>query len=277
MVLEANRFRRVTGAVSAKSARWSLPLAATGGPSVGLIWKNTLWVMRSGQLGGLIALPLASLIAAVVFAGRSHAAAIIVAAVSGAVASVMLVFGPATMRNDLRGELRRLPMIKVLPLSGQQIIRAEVASSAIPIMVVQYLLVFAGLVALSVISPPVVPRAITLAILVSTPLPLLGVNLANFTIHNAFALLFPGWVRLGESGGGVEAMGQAMLTSIVTLVLLGLLLVGPALGVAAVYFVLRSAVVSMIVVGGTLAGAALCLEAYLLAEVLGGTLERLEP
>lgn len=274
--LEAMRFRRDTGAVSAKSVRWSLPLAATGGPSVALIWKNTLWVMRSGHLGGLMALPLAAWLAAVVYAGRSHEAAMILAVICGAVAAVMLVFGPATMRNDLRGELRRLPMIKVLPLSGQQIILAEVASSAIPIMLVQYLLVLAGLVALSVASPPVVSRAMALAIVVSIPLTLLGVNIANFMIHNAFALLLPGWVRLGESGGGIEAMGQAMLTSIVTLVMLALLLIGPAIGVAGVYFALRSAVVPMIVVGGTLAGAALCLEAYLLAELLGGTLERLE-
>lgn len=277
--IEAMRARRLTGArISTKSAQRTLTLRPMGAPAFALVWKNWLWLMRSGQLRTLIGLPVLAILAAIVFAGRSAHAAVVIAGLCAATGGALIFFGPMTMRNDLRGELRRLPMIKSLPLSGQQIIFAEVASSASPTALMQYLLVIASLIAVSRIDETPVTLAVALAIAVASPLLLLGVNLANFTVHNAFALVLPGWVRLGESSpGGIEAMGQAMLSSIVTLFLLVLLLLGPGLGAAAAYFVLRQHVVAMVLVAGTVSGAALCLESYLLAEVLGGTLERTEP
>ena len=276
--LDDMRARRLTGAVSVKSARRTIALRPIGAPAMALVWKNTLWLVRTGQLRPLVGLPVVLMIAAFALSTRTPQLALTIAGLCGIFCLVMLFFGPMTMRNDLRGELRRLSMIKTLPLTGQQIIFAEVASSASPSAAVQYLLVIVGLVSmlLSHESPWSLP--VRLAIVVAAPLLLIGLNLANFTIHNAFALLFPGWVRLGESSpGGIEVMGQAMLTSIVTLLMLALLLIGPGLGVTAVYFVLRHQVAAMVLVAGTIAGAALCLEAYLLAEMLGGTLERTEP
>ena len=114
--------------------------------------------------------------------------------------------------------------------------------------------------------------------LIAAPLFLLGINFANFTIHNGFALLFPGWVRLGEQGGaGVEAMGQMMLTSIITLFMLAVLLIVPALAAGAVYFALQLPLAASIVAMGIVAGIALVIEGYLLAAALGGSLDRLEP
>jgi hypothetical protein len=122
------------------------------------------------------------------------------------------------------------------------------------------------------------PVDVRLGVLIAAPLFLLGINFANFTIHNGLALLFPGWVRLGEQGGaGVEAMGQMMLTSIVTLFMLAVLLIAPALMAGVVYFTLHLPLAASIVAMGIVAGIALVIEGYLLAAALGGSLDRLEP
>ncbi|MEP6619863.1 MAG: putative ABC exporter domain-containing protein [bacterium] len=277
--IEAMRARRLDGGnVNTKAARRTLPLASTGAPAVALVWKNTLWLMRSGQLRTLLGLPIIAILAALAFSGRSSHVEMIIATLCGIVGVMLLLFGPATMRNDMRGDLRRLPMIKTLPLSGQQIILAEVASSAVPTAALQFLLVIAGVIAVSFADEVSVPLPVRFAIIAASPAVLIGLNLANFSIHNAFALLLPGWIRLGEtSPGGVEAMGQAMLSSIITMLVLALLLLGPALGVTAVYFLLRQHTVLLVLVGSAVSGAALFFEAYLMTEALGGTLERTEP
>ena len=63
-------------------------------------------------------------------------------------------------------------------------------------------------------------------------------NAASLAIQNAVALLFPSWVRLGAGSrpGGVEAMGQNVLSTALAMIVLTLLLLVPvALGGAAVY------------------------------------------
>ena len=273
------RTRGATGGiVNPKSARRTIRLAPSGAPEIALIWKNYLWLMRSGQIRGLLGLPAIALVCSLAFAGRSAAAEILVVVMCSVVAVMILVFGPMTMRNDLRGELRHLPMLKTMPLKGREIMLAEVVSSASPTAVMQLLLVVVGLLALSFIPKDTIPIDIRIGLLIAAPVLLLGLNFANFTVHNGMALLFPAWVRLGESGGaGVEAMGQMMLTSIVTLGLLAILLILPAMAGGAVYFVMQWPPLFAVAGAGIVAGVALGLEGYLLIGALGGALDRLEP
>jgi hypothetical protein len=182
------------------------------------------------------------------------------------------------MRNDLRGELSRLPMLKTLPLRGRDIIFAEVASSATPTALMQLMLVAAGLLAMSFITKETLDAQVRIGALIAAPVFLVGLNFANFTIHNGLALLFPGWVRVGEPGSaGVEAMGQMMLTSIITLLLLAILLIVPGLTAAIVYLALHWPPLAAIAASGIVAGVMLTIEGYLLAGALGGSLDRLEP
>ena len=91
-------------------------------------------------------------------------------------------------------------------------------------------------------------------------------------------LLFPGWVRLGETGvNGIEVMGQTMLTLIVTNLMLLVLCLGPATGAAAVWFVARGYMPAAIVGAMVVAGVVLAFEAFLVIGALGGSLDRLEP
>ncbi len=277
--IESLRTRGVSAhTFSSKNARRTVPLNPTGPPAVAIFWKNVLWLVRTGQVRGLIGLPLVALVSTLAFAGRSEKAEVTIMVMCLTVSVMILVFGPMTMRNDLRGELRRLPMIKTLPLRGRDIIFAEVASSATPTAVMQLLLVAVGLLAMSYVEQRPLTSALRLGVLLAAPLFLLGLNFANFTIHNGLALLFPGWVRLGEhSAGGVEAMGQMMLTSLITLFMLALLLVVPALAAGVVYFTLHLPLAASIVAMGVVSGIALTAEGYVLAAALGGSLDRLEP
>jgi ABC-2 type transport system permease protein len=277
--IESLRTRGVSGrAINARSTRRTIALKPTGHPAVAIFWKNLLWLVRTGQVRGLVGLPLIALASVLAFAGRSDKAEVVIMVMCLTVSAMIVVFGPMTMRNDLRGELRRLPMIKTLPLRGRDIIFAEVASSATPTAVMQLLLVAVGLLAMSFVARRPLPVDVRLGVLIAAPLFLLGLNFANFTIHNGLALLFPGWVRLGEQGGaGVEAMGQMMLTSVITLLMLAVLLLVPALAAGVVYVALHLPLAASIVAMGTVAGIALVIEGYLLAGALGGSLDRLEP
>lgn len=266
------------GTVNPKSARRTIELAPAGAPEIALIWKNYLWLMRTGQLRGLLGLPALALLCCLSFAGRSATAEILVVVMCSVTAVVSLIFGPMTVRNDLRADLRRLPMLKTMPLTGREIMLAEVSSSAIPTAVMQLLLVAVGLLALSFVSEATIPLDIRIGMFIASPVLLVGLSIANFTIHNGMALLFPAWVRLGTSGGaGVEAMGQMMLTSIVTVLLLAILLILPTIAGAAVYFVMQWPPLFAVAGAGIAAGIACGIEGYLLIGALGGALDRLEP
>ena len=266
------------GVVNPKSSRRTIRLSPVGAPEVALVWKNILWLIRTGQARAIVGLPAIAAVCALAFAGRSTTAEVLVVVLCGVVVLVTIVYGPMTMRNDLRSELRRLPMLKTLPLAGREIIAAEVASSALPTALMQFLMTAVGLLALSFVPNQPLSRELRLGLLVGSPVLLAGLSFANFTIHNGMALLFPAWVRLGAAGeAGVEAMGQVMLTSIVTLFLLAILLVLPVVAAAAVWFVMRWPPLFASAGAGMAAGVVCALEAYLLMGALGGALERLEP
>jgi hypothetical protein len=98
-------------------------------------------------------------------------------------------------------------------------------------------------------------------------------------VQNGAPVLFPGWVRLGTNvGGGVENLGQGVMSMSIILFLVLLLLVPPA-GVAAfsVWFIkpfsLAAAGFSAIVTASATLGA----EVFGVFSVLGRALEKTEP
>jgi ABC-2 type transport system permease protein len=277
--LAAMRARR-GGAVQAPviSVRRALPLAPTGVPVVALVWKNAMWLIRTGQLRGLIAPPAIAFLCIALFAVRSEGWAIAIAAVSLVIAFAMLLFGPMSMRNDLRSELQHLSLLKILPLRGRDVVLAEVASSAVPIALTQYLLLLAALVSLGLAHKDTLEAPTRIALAIGAPLLLLGLNGAMFMIHNALALLFPGWVKLGATGAsGVETMGVGMMTMLIVLVMMTLMLIAPAIAGAVVWVLFRTRLDLALLVGGIVCGLLLIGESLLLGVSLGGSLERVEP
>jgi ABC-2 type transport system permease protein len=260
----ALRTRRAGGSVTLPAnAKRTLRLDATGAPAVAILWKNYLWLLRTGQLRGIVGPPLVAMVCVAAFAGRSNTAELAIALLCIVLLAIMIILGPMMVRNDLRSELLHLPMLNTFPLRGQQIVLAEVASSAPPVAAMQFFLLAAACGALSFTT--------------DAPLLLLGLNAVSFTIHNGMALLFPAWVKLGDSGARLEAIGQSMLTSSATLLLLLLLLVVPGVAGGTAFLLLRGQELLAGGVAGATAGLLLGMEAWVMIGMLGGALERTEP
>ena len=184
-----------------------------------------------------------------------------------------------SMRNDLRSDLLHLPMLKTLPIPGRDVVLAQVMSGALSLVVSQVLLVGVAYAALTLTpgSSPV-PAQVLVAGAIAAPALLLALNAANFTLHNGAALLFPGWVKLGEHGpGGIEATGQMMLTTVATLLGLVLLLVVPAAAGSVGYLAFSAELGTGVLVGLLIASAVLAAETWLMVSGLGRAFETVEP
>jgi len=266
----------VTAPVSGRS--WSLPLAPTGAPAVALLWKNAMWIVRTGQLWGLLAPPVIAAACLAVAGSGSPRVAGVLGIGCAVLAIAMLLLGPTSVRNDLRSELLHLSVLKTYPLRGRDVVMAEVGSGALPLAGMQYLLLLVALVAWGLASDDAPDTMVRWAIAIGIPLLLVGLNGAVFMIHNGIALLFPGWVRLGPTAGpGVETLGLGMITLFFSLVVFGALLLGPGLGAAAVVALLRERLALAVVLGASTAGVLLLGETLLCARLLGRALDRVEP
>ena len=130
-------------------------------------------------------------------------------------------------------------MLRAWPLSGREIVTAQIASSTAALTLFQ-LVLLAGLLGVSFLGrllPVSAGDRIALAVAAALLLP--GLNAAGLTVQNAAALLFPGWVRLGSATRGVEAMGQGIVTMGASLGALVVLLAVPGAVAAGVFYALR--------------------------------------
>ena len=159
-----------------------------------------------------------------------------VAAVWG---GMLVVAGPLWVRFDLRHDLPRIDVLRALPLRGRDVVAAEIASSALLLTVFQWVVLAAML--LATVRNASIPLALAdrAALGIAFALLLPAVNAVSLTIQNAAALLFPGWVRLSAGPRGVEAMGQNMMSTVASFLILLVGLVLPAVAALAVIVALR--------------------------------------
>jgi ABC-2 type transport system permease protein len=188
----------------------------------------------------------------------------------------VVVTGPVWARNDLRMDLLRIDVLRTLPLDPGRLVAAEITASAVTasLLALSVLGLGAFLLALSG-NLPMAPWLFLLACagagLLVPALVTLGV-----TVQCAIALTFPAWVHLGkERPTGVEAMGQNLLTLAGAALLVGLLLIPPAL-VGGLGFLALAAQWGPVapVLGGLLGIAACYGEVVLAAQALGRLFER---
>jgi hypothetical protein len=258
----------------------TIPLAPIGWPGMAILWKNAVWVMRTNQIRSLLLAPAIVVFGAIVF-GDGGSISTIIGGVAAALGSLLLFFGPGTMRNDLRADLQRLSLLRTLPIPANELVAAEVLTGTIALTVPQFILLGIAVwmlrgPALEQFTDPM--RVVTII----TLLPLLfTLNAINFALHNGLAVMFPGWVRLGEkTAGGFEMMGQSILTSVGTLLALVLMLILPSiigLAVGGALFALTQSVTLTIVASGVAAAVGLGTEAWLLILAVGRSLDKLEP
>ena len=254
----------------------TLPLAPTGAPSLAIIWKNTLLLMRTRRIGSVVGLAIMSVVFALPSIESRGMDARFIATVALVLVGLLIVLGSRVLQNDLRQDTDHLATLKTLPLAGHRLVGAEVASSALPIAILQLaLVVLAYVVTLGdpLLPVPLVTRSLILAL---APIVLVSVNATTVTIQNAAALLFPGWVRATPLvGGGIEAMGQGILATGVLLLTFLIALLPATLVCGAVWWGLSGVPNGWVF--AILSGAVVLLgEAWWAIHGLGRRFERLE-
>jgi hypothetical protein len=275
--MEAFRSRRLTAPRPEAISRAGIALPSRGHPAIAIVWKNLLCLRRTLQFRVFIAPLIMAAVWGWAFASsRGLLGAIAMGAAT--LAGLLTFFGPMLVRNDLRQDMQNLTALKTIPLSGRTVVMAEVMSSALPIAAAQYLiLIVAGLCAVNMEDP----MSVTLvAGIIAAALPaLLAFATVMVAVQNGAPVLFPGWVRLGHTvGGGMENLGQGVMSMGIILILVALMMI-PAVAVAAfsIWFLspfsFALAVFAGIVTGSVTLGA----EAFGIFAVLGRALERTEP
>lgn len=278
--IEAIRSRRGATIAPVKvSGKRTIALAPTGIPAIAIGWKNAISFMRSVQIGAVLRLPVI-LLAIAAFIGWNVGD---LAGIIGLVAAIMGLLGPffvvQVLRHDLRSDMLHLPFLKSLPLAGSDLVLAEVLSTALPMAVVQFaLFAIAGIAGAMSSKAGYVPANMAIGVAIASPLILVALDGAICTILNGSAVLFPAWIRLGPStGGGMEMMGQNMLSMIMTVAAFALMLLVPAAVGAGAWAALKESPPIAIAAGLSLGAIALASESYGLIIALGHAFERAEP
>ena len=251
-----------------------LPLDPRGGRATALIWKNLAGTFRVRRVR---AAGLGYSVLAVALGTASLAGARGLARGAGALAltwaGFALLLGPQWVRNDLRRDLRQLEVLRTFPLRGRSVVAAEAAASTVSLTLIQLGLLGAAWSAfLGEHGDTTLGERTMLLGAAVLVLPL--VNYAALLLQNGAALLYPGWMSaIGQGAGGLEALGQNLLATVVFTVLLAALLALPTgLGIGVVFGL--GAGPLAFAVGGVAAMALLGGEAALLARGLGYVYER---
>jgi len=277
------RTERRAGTTPRAGARVTAPLfrlSPRGWPAGAILWKNLVAVTRTQRLRNVV---IAMAAGAVIVTALSFEPEGTLAELAGwfAVtwAAALTVIGPQWVRNDLRGDLLKLDMLRSYPLRGGSIVIAEVSASALVLTVIQLSLLVIGYLAFlgnQSMDPPLHTRTL---VLVAAFVFLPGINFLGMIIQNGAALLYPAWVRLGSGRpAGVEALGQNMLMMVVFVAMLAVTLLLPVAIGGGAFLLLRgvvngwAAIPAAILVLGIMA-----FEAAVLVDWLGGVFERTDP
>jgi ABC-2 type transport system permease protein len=255
-------------------------LSPTGWPAGAILWKNLVAVARTRRVRNVA---VALLVGGILVAVLSFQPVSVLAEIAGwfAVtwAGAMAVIGPQWVRNDLRGDLLKLDLLRSYPLRGWSVIAAEVSASAVVLTLIQLCLLLIGYLAFlgnQTMEPPLRDRTfLLLGAFVFLP----GMNLLGMLIQNGTALLYPAWVRLGSGRpGGVEALGQNVLMMVVYLALLSVMLALPLAIGGGAYLLLQGAIHEWAALPAmALTLCTMAFEAALLVEWLGRVFERTDP
>ncbi|HKE92056.1 MAG TPA: hypothetical protein VKB45_17110, partial [Gemmatimonadales bacterium] len=205
----------------------------------------------------------------------------LVAVLALALTGVGVLFGPITLRYDLRRDLELLDVLKSLPLSGWAIVGAELLGPALVISgiaILGWTTAFIASLASDAVTLPVGDR---LALLVGAAIITPPIVTVLFLVQNTAALLFPGWSAIGpERATGFEATGQRIVTFLGTSVALVVAVLPAAVvgSLAAILArVLGAGLIATGLVWAIVAAPVLGAECYVAVRLLGPVLEKLEP
>jgi hypothetical protein len=251
----------------------------TGRPEVAFIWKSALQTIRmvDRRVFARVLLILAWMVGASMFATRTRGLVLLLSvfATWGAVFAVFMA--PQIIRTDLRQDLASLELLKTWPVRGASVIRGEIIW---PTVVVTGLAWTFGLLAMIFAAPSIarsdLPEriALWLGLMLVTP----AIVLTEYAMHNAAAILFPGWVRLGATRlRGVDAVGQRLILLAANWMALAIALL-PGIAVTVLLFLLLQDSLGMWVlpIGAIVTTAFVLVEMLLATEALGPVYDALD-
>jgi ABC-2 type transport system permease protein len=191
-------------------------LGALGRPEVALVWKNLIAARRMGGpdiLFILAMLGLAFPLGVAFFAPESLPRVRQVMAGSYlATAAVLALFGPLSFRADLRLDLAKLDLLRAMPLTGRQVVAAEVLAPGLLLGLMQVMLTVLAM-GMAIGAPGRWGTELWVAGGLGLLPVLLALSIGGVFVHNAAVVLFPSWLPAdGERARGIEALGQRLLT-----------------------------------------------------------------
>ncbi|NOJ95264.1 ABC transporter permease [Corallococcus coralloides] len=274
------REQRAARSGSIRVGKVPFALKARGRPEVALLWKNLIARRRMGS--GLVMLLSFGVLGAVfalvmgdtrLFSNSRE----FLGPMALMVALAMAVIGPSAFRTDLRMDLPKLELLRALPLTGRQVVSAELAASALTLGVAQWVMLLLALVlGVGADDATLAPWSTPVVLGLLPVLPALG--LAGLFVQNAAVVLLPAWIPAdSERARGVEALGQRLLTLVGTLVVTFLGLLPAAVVALLVGYPLFTVMGRWAVpLAGLAAAGALFAEVALGVAVLGRAFERLD-
>ena len=206
------------GGGPAKARREPFPLARWLPAESALLWKNLMaappYLNRRVFLG-----------AAVVFGGGAYwlrhqpqfgggHSAMVVSVVALVFLGYALAFGPQVARNDLRGDLPNIDLLKAYPLPGWRVVLGGLLAPMVNLTAIAWLLL---LVAAAGLTPPANAPWFTPGFRVAAGCAIAAVLPAlcaiQLLVPNTATLVFPGWAQPTRhaSGGGVDVLGQRLI------------------------------------------------------------------
>jgi ABC-2 type transport system permease protein len=255
-------------------------LAPVGWPAGAILWKNLVAGTRTQRFRNA-ALTVAGLgvVVAILSFDPEGTMAEIVGWLAVSWAGITVLTGPQYVRNDLRGDLLKLDLLRSYPLRGWSVVTAEAAASTIMLTLIQLALLGVGYLAFlgnQTMVPDLEERTLLLGAAVVLLPP---INLLGMLIQNGAALLYPAWVRLGSGRpAGVEALGQNLLMMIAFVALLSVTLVVPIAIGGGLFLLLHGILGDWAVLPGVaVLLCAIAFEAALIIDWLGGVFERTDP
>ena len=274
---QVNQATRRARAYVARPVRWQL--GGSGRLEFAFVWKGVLQTFRTVDRRAFarILLILGWMVGASLFVTRARGLTLLfgVFATWGALFAVFMA--PQVIRMDMREDLAHLELLKTWPIRGADLIRGEILwpSFVVTAMAWAFGLLATGLSMSSLSRIPVENRAAAwLSFLVLVP----GVVLAQYTMHNAVAVIFPGWVPLGASRArGVDAVGQRLIVLLANWVGLLMALL-PGIAMTVVLSLLLRPIIGpwVLPVGALLTTLIIVGEMLLATELLGPVFEKLD-
>ncbi len=205
--------RRAGRAIVFRRARMPFHLTDRSGPELAIVWKNLTAALRTSLAWMVLIVVIFSAFAVDAAIMRGSNMHMGVAAISLMLCGLFPFIGSNILRQDLRLDLPRVELLKSYPIRGDRLVLAEIAGPVLIVAVVEVFLL-CGTAILTHLSGDtsrltrwVSPEFIVIALLFAIP-----ICAMQLLIHNAVAILLPGWaMQAPDESRGFAVFGQRLV------------------------------------------------------------------